>query len=115
MNELKRKVVYIKANYKSYNIKEKMRILGSGFIKMHVNRCKIIYKNKLHGLKEYFEDIQINYNHNEIIKLKIVFFNYIIDMSYMFYDCHSLISFSIDKQKYLQLYIINMISTFQGC
>ena len=116
LNFPKRKIFYFKANYyKKYNVGEKMRILGRGFIKKNCHRCKIIYKNKLYELKEYFEDIQKNYNYNEIVKLKLIIINNIIDMSYMFYDCHYLISLSINKQKNLQIYITNMIAIFHRC
>ena len=85
---------YIKANYKPNIINgEKVRILNKKFIRNNHDKCKIIYNNKLYKLKEYFEDINNDYNHQDLIKIKIIFFNNIINISYIFYECKSLISF----------------------
>ena len=119
MNENKKKAFYyFKAKYKPNKYyKYKVNILGKEFIKRNKNKCKIIYKSKIYELKEHFEDIDINYNHKDLIKLKLVFIHNIIDMSYMFYNCASLISLSINTLNisYLQMYIINMISMFYNC
>ena len=75
-----------------------MKILDENFIKKNKDKAKILYKNKIYELKEYFEDIDENYNHKDLIKLKIIFIHNIIDMSYMFYKCYTLITLS-DKDK----------------
>ena len=86
---------YIIAYYKPDEInEEKVKILDEEFIKINKNKCKIIYKNKIYELKEHFKDIDINYNHKDLIKLKIIFIHNIIDMRYMFYNCASLIRLS---------------------
>ena len=64
---------------------DKVKILDEKFIKRNKNKCKIIYNNKIYELKEYFEDIDINYNHKDLIKFKLLFIHNIIDMSYMLY------------------------------
>ena len=84
---------YLSAIYKPDEKNDKkVKILGRNFIKKNKDKAKIIYKNKIYELKEYFEDIDTNYNHKDLIKLKIIFIHNIIDMSYMFNDCDKLIS-----------------------
>ena len=63
------------------NNNEKVRIFGREFIKKNKNKCKIIYKDKKKDVKEYLEDIDINYNHKDKIKIKIIFSKDIIDIS----------------------------------
>ena len=104
----------------TYKNKGKTKILGREFIKRNRNRCSIIYNNCEFELKEYFEDIDINYNHKDLIKLKLLLIHNIINMSYMFYDCSSLISLSINNDTNLnisksQIYIINMSYMFYRC
>ena len=117
----KKSIYYFIANYKpNDNNKEKVKILDKKFIKKNRNKCKIIYKNKIYELREYFEDIDINYNHKDIIKFKLIFIHNIIDMSYILYDCGSLISL-YDNNKtnlnisYSQIYTINMRNLFSFC
>ena len=71
-----------------------MKILDEDFITKNEDKAKIIYKNKIYELKEYFEDIDANYNNKELIKFKLKFFHNIINMSFMLYNCDSLISLS---------------------
>ena len=102
MEQRKDKVIYyIKAIFAQNNkSNKKIKILGTTFIKNNKIKCKIIYKNKFCELKEYLEDVDINYNHKDINKIKLTFFNNIIDISYIFYKCDSLISLSDSKTKY---------------
>ena len=121
-NGIKKKESYnIIAYYKpNENDEKKVKVLDIYFIKKNRNKCKIKYKNKIFELKEYFEDIDINYNHKDLIKLKLIFIHNIIDMSYMFYNCDSLISLSdcneinpnLLKQ---QIYINNISYMLFGC
>ena len=96
---------YIKNSYnalkdKNYNIfkciyspnNNKVRILGEKFVKKNKYKCKIIYKNKAFELKEWLEDIDENYNHNEFIKLKLKFVYNDIDISNLFEGCNRLLS-----------------------
>ena len=121
-NEITKKVsYYIIAKYKpDKNNEDKVKILDEDFIKRNKNKVKLIYKNKIFELKEYFEDIDINYNHKDVIKLRIKFINNIIDMSYMFYNCDSLISLSDNNETdinclFLIMHIINIHGMFYGC
>ena len=85
---------------KNYNIfkciysqnNHKVRILGENFVKKNKYKCKIIYKNKAFELKEWLEDIDENYNHNEFIKLKLKFVYNDIDISNFFEGCNRLVS-----------------------
>ena len=120
--EIKKKEKYY---IKTYYIKNKtgdkdVKILDKDFIKKNKYKCKIIYKNKIYELKEYFSYIDISYNHKDLIRFKIIFINNIIDMSYMFYNCDQLNSLSDNNKANLnilnfQIYIINMSFMFYGC
>ncbi len=66
---------YFKAKYEpDENNKNKVKILDKKFIKRNKNKCKIIYKNKIYELKEYFDDIDLNYNHKDLLNLNYYFF-----------------------------------------
>ena len=107
---------YLIAIYKpDENNNEGVKILDENFIKINKDRAKILYKNKIHELKEYFEDIDENYNHKDLIKFKIIFIHNIIDMSYMFYDCYSLISLSDNNETNIKIYIIDSYCMFFRC
>ena len=72
-----------------------IRILGKDFVKQNKNNCKIIYNNKKYKLKEYLNEIDDNYNHNnKEIKLKIIGINNITDFTDMFHGCFHLLSAS---------------------
>ena len=66
----KKKNYYFIANYDPNFFSKKLKIIDKQFIKKNRTICKIIYRNKLYELKEYFEDIDINYNHMADINLK---------------------------------------------
>ena len=96
---LKKKKIYnfvVKYKPKDNN-KEKVKILDEKFIKKNKNKCKIVYKNKIYEIKEYFEDIDINYNHKDLIKFRLIFIHNRIDMSFIFNKCDSLFSLSDDE------------------
>ena len=117
----KKEKYYFIAKYNSNEkYKEKVKILDKEFIKNNKDKCKIIYKNKKYELKEYFEDIDINYNIKYPIKIKIIFIHNFIDMSYMFYKCDTLISLSDNNNKnlnnmYSHIHINNLSFMFYGC
>ena len=78
---------------KNYN---KVNIFGKIFVKNNENNCRIKYKDKEFRLRDYLE---INENaHEDEITLDLIITNEIKDMSYMFFECNSLISF---PDKYL--------------
>ena len=74
--------------------KAKKRIFEENFVIKNKNNFKIIYKNKEYELTEYFEDIDKNYNYNNLILLKLKVTNNKTDMSYMFFNCSGLLSVS---------------------
>ena len=122
--EKKMKKIYsFLANYKpDQNNEEKVKIIDKKFIKRNNNKCKLIYKNKIFELKECLEDIDTKYNHKDSFKIKLIFIDNLIDMSYMFLNCYSLISLSINNKKDInendlssQIKIINMNYMFYGC
>ena len=84
------------------NYKDKIRIFGENFVNNNQDKSKIIYKNKVYELKEYFDDIDKNYKHKDNIIFKLKGINNITDMSYMFADCDNIIS----------LYIISINKNF---
>ena len=92
LDELK-KYNFLWGDDEEYSGKE-FRIFGKKFVKRNKYTCKIIYNNKEYELKEYFKEIDNNYQDKNIIKLKFIIIIDIIDMSEMFYGCYHLISFS---------------------
>ena len=96
----------------SINIEEKLRIFSQKFIKNNMKKCKIIYKDSEYDLKEYFEEIDHDYNNEESIVFKLKGINNITDMSEMFYSCYFLSSLS---GKWNSLNINNMNGMFFYC
>ena len=74
--------------------KESPNIFGIDFVKSNKKNCKIIYKDKEYLLTGNFNNIDNDYKDKDVISLKLKFINDIIDMSYMFCGCNSLISLS---------------------
>ena len=74
------------------------KILDSKFIERNRNRCSIIYNNCEFELKEYFEDI--DNKHKDTIKFLLCLDKNIIDLSYIFYKCDSLISVEYYQMDY---------------
>ena len=113
------------------NPEGKIRIFGQNFVKNNKDKCKIILNEEEYELKEYFEDIDQNYNHKDLIKIKLRGFNNITDMSFMFSDCNSIKSInnlsglddsqivsiknSVDNIKWNTSNITNMSSVFDSC
>ena len=76
------------------NQKDKIRILGKNFIEINKNNGIIIYNNCEYELKEYFDDIDTNHKDLNEIKFLLCLDENIRDMSYIFFECNSLISVS---------------------
>ena len=94
INEIREHLNWVK-RYISFDDEDvKFRILGEKFIKINSNKCKIIYKNKKYKLKEFFKEIDDNYEDKDTIKLKLFGADDIIDMNRMFCKCYHLISIS---------------------
>ena len=71
---------------------EKVRIFGKRFLNRNRSKCFIIYKDVTIDLKEFFEDINIAYNHKDEFMIKLRIYKTITDLSYMFAECFSLVS-----------------------
>ena len=121
IGKIEKENYYIKAIYNSNEYYEKkVKILGEEFVKNNKNKCKIVYKNNIYELKVYLEDIDKNYNHKDLVIIKIIFIHDIINLSYMFYNCNCLISLTDNIKTnvsihYLQIYSTNLKFMFFRC
>ena len=70
-----------------------IKILGKNFVENNKENLIIIYENNLYELSEYFNIFNYNGNKN-ILEIKLKIINNINNMSYLFYDCESLLSIS---------------------
>ena len=68
-----------------------LHLFNSNFVSRNKNKCKIIYKNKLYKFTNLFDDIDKNYEYNDLITIKLKGINNIKDYCAMFYECVSLI------------------------
>jgi len=96
-----------------YSINEndkKIKIFGKTFVENNINNCKIKIDNKEKELSEYY-----NIKNDKIkdIKIKLITSN-VTDMSFMFDECSSLLSFP-DISKWKTNNIINMKAIFADC
>ena len=80
------------------NIKN-VRIFGKEFVKNNKDKVYIEYKDAKYELKEYFEDIDENYNHNDEISFVLRGINNITDMSYIFANCNKLSLLEISSEE----------------
>jgi len=73
--------------------KNKIRIFGKKFVEHNKERCNILYKNRTFPLQEFFliEDIDKQDKKEYKFELYLNELKDIIDRSYMFYECDSLI------------------------
>ena len=95
IKEFKEEIGFLLDNGKEYK-EDVIRIFGKYFVKQNKNKCKIIYNNKKYELKEYFDEIDKNYNIEiKEIKLKLIGINNITDMQEMFDGCCHLTSVKI--------------------
>ena len=89
-----------------------IRIFGNYFVKQNKNKCKIIYGNKKYKLKEYFNEIDKNYNYKtKEIKIKLIGINNIINFKKMFYGCLYLSSVSESNNINIHQYIYKSNNT----
>ncbi len=83
---------------------ENVRIFGEIFVYNNQDKCKILYKGKEYELKEFFEDIDNNYNHKDEILFKLKEIKCITIMSYLFHNCNHLSSLLIfQKNNFLKI------------
>ena len=57
---------------------KKLKLLIIFIIKKNKYKCKIIYKNKMYELKEYYEDFDLNNNNKVFFQLKLIYGIYFI-------------------------------------
>ena len=119
-NELKKDKNYFnsiimqyKINHNDKKIKTFGYDYGDCFLKSNKDKCKIEYNNQEYELNEYFNIDNFNINDN-IITIKLIGINNIINASFMFYECSSLISLP-DISKWNINDVNNMIYMFSGC
>ena len=92
---------------------QKIRILGSEFVKNNKDKCKIIFNNKEMELKEILQINNCEITNNQL-KILLKGINKITDASSMFYSCTSLISLS-DIDKWDTSNVVKMDYMFQWC
>ena len=107
---LRKKYDYITINYKINN--KKIQIFGEDFVKNNKNICQIIYENKSLELTQFLE--LKNIGNKEILEIKLIGINNIIDASCMFWGCISLISLP-DISKWNTINVTNIGSLFNQC
>ena len=79
----------------SYNREvNKLRLFGKKFVERNKDKCKIVYGDKEHDLKQFFEEIENNYNHKDEVKIILRIHKNIPDVSLMFFRCIYLLSFT---------------------
>ena len=103
----------IEIKYKPIKDK-KLRLFGDDFINNNINKCKIIYQDEEYNLTKYLEDIDQEYNSDEIITIKLKGYNNVNNMSYMFYDCNNLSSLP-DLSKWNTSNVNDMSYMFYNC
>ena len=92
INDFKEEIGFLLDDGKEYK-EDVIRIFGKYFVKQNKNKCKIIYNNKKYKLKEYFNEIDNNYNPKiKEIKIKLTGINHITNMKKMFRGCIHLTS-----------------------
>ena len=79
---------YILLEYKIESKDKKIKIFGKNFVKNNKKICQIIVGDNEFELTEYFE--LENYANNNILQIKLIGFNNIINIEYMFSGCSSL-------------------------
>ena len=104
--------IFIQINYKAKrNDKTKLRIFGEIFVKNNKDKYKIMFKDKEYKLTEYFDNIDKNYNHKDDVILELIINDGLIDLSYMFAGCNTLLTFfeSLQSQS-SKLFVMNEIN-----
>ena len=93
---------------------EKVRIFGSYFVDNNIYKCKIKDDDTIFDLKEYYNDINDEYNNKDEIKIKLIGINNITNMSSMFNQCNSLFSLP-NISKWNTFNVNSMSGMFCGC
>ena len=74
---------------------DRIRLFGKKFIKRNKDKCLIIYNDEIFPLKEYFLINEIE--NKDYLEIKLVIFEKIISLSYLFYKCKSLTKIELSE------------------
>ena len=108
----KEKNDYITINYNINIYDTKIKIFGKDFARNNKNICHIIYEEEYYELSEYLE--LNNIGNNKILEIKLIGINNVINASYMFCGCESLISLP-DISKWNTNNVTDMNKMFYEC
>ena len=98
-----------------YQINEndkKIKIFGNNFVINNKDKCKLMFEDSQYILMPYFE-VNILKN-KKVLELKLEIIDEILDLSYMFYECSSLLSIDENFSK-ISTKITKLNSIFNGC
>ena len=109
---LRKKYDYITINYNINKNDKKIKIFGNKFVENNKNICQISYGDAYYELTEFLE-IK-NEENNKMLEIKLLGIDKIIDASYMFDECKSLITLT-DITKWNTKNITNMSNIFHLC
>ena len=102
------------------NISKKIRIFGKEFVNNNIHKCKIIYYDKENNkeeesdLKEYFNEVNPDYNNKDSIIFKLKGVNNITDMSHIFDECNMILKLP-DISEIKTSKITNMSYMYNNC
>ena len=85
-----------KMGYKIEENQNKLKILGTNFVKNNRNKAKLVINNKKSNLKDELLLKDINFPEYNL-KIKMILLNNLSNRSYMFKDCESLLELLINN------------------
>ena len=96
-----------------YNVKnlKKIRIYGNKFVKNNKSNCYLVIGEEKKELCEYLE---LNNNEKDTLEIKLIEIKPITNMSYLFYECNSLIILK-DISNWDTKNVTNMSCMFYNC
>ena len=96
-----------------YDVKDlkEVRLFGKDFVEKNKNNCKLIIEGIEEDLKEIHNFGYFFENYKEIFEIKLKGITNITDLSYMFYECSSLLSLT-NISKWNTTIITNMSNMF---
>ena len=100
--------------YKNNKKTNEIKIFGKIFVENNKTKYKILYENEIYELNEYFNLPNFNKN-KDILEIKLSGEENITNMSYMFYNCESLLSIEEDNTKWNTNNVIDMSWAFYNC
>ena len=93
----------------NYEYKENIKLFDEYFIKNNKDKCFLLINNKIH---ELYGEYKFNKKEKNI-KIKLIEESNIENMSFMFYNCKSLLS--VDMSKWNINKVKNLDCIFLGC